>query len=73
MQPSMLGNKLKIIMKIVNDTSHNHAKSQLIFLCQTNMTKSGHLWRFENELIYTILSFLCSLKYKVLEIDILHA
>jgi hypothetical protein len=53
MQPSMLDNKLKIIMKIVNDTSHNHAKSQPeinFILCWIKMTKSDMFWRFENVL-----------------------
>jgi hypothetical protein len=71
-----LSKNLKTILEIFSDTSHKHAKSQpeiRFILWYTKIIKSDMFWRFENVLLRsTLLSFLCSSKYKVFEIDDLH-
>lgn len=60
-------------MIFFNDISYKHANRNVIFYRLHKMTKSGILWRYENidTQIHSFV-FLCSSKYKLFPIDILH-
>jgi hypothetical protein len=63
---------LKLFLEIVNNTSHNHGKSQskLLFIFGLDKKTILEIWKFTTQ-IY-IFVFLCSSKYKVFGVDFLH-